>query len=34
MRALSLIRTLLVVGAVHAGLRPRRSGTHIYWTTA
>lgn len=34
MRVLSLIRIVLVVGAVHAGLRPRRSGRHVFWTTA
>ncbi len=29
-----MLRTLFVIAAVHAGLRPRRRGQHTIWTTA
>jgi hypothetical protein len=32
MRTLELVRLLLVIGAVHLGLRPRRTASLVYWT--
>jgi hypothetical protein len=34
MRTIGILRTLLVIGAVHLGLRPRRAGGVVYWTAA
>ena len=34
MRAIGILRTLFVIGAVHLGLRPRRAAGVVYWTTA